>query len=240
MSDSRKADASQNAKGMPRTMTRRKMSLFPAHRMNTLGSFKAEDITALNDARSMGVSESSIVEKQDVLLELEDEVMSSNPVIVEIMNSDVNVTLMDYSADRMEVEQIYSSGHLSLRNGIPSWATVRWINIDGIHEGFIKALCSQYRVHPLALSDILDTSCRPKMELFEAEGQVFVLAQMVSLIDESLTIDLEQVSFLLDSEHNTLITIQEGKPGDVWIEVRKKLAKASTKIRNSKGKMPTN
>eukprot|EP00002_Diphylleia_rotans_P030762 TRINITY_DN6357_c0_g1_i1.p1 TRINITY_DN6357_c0_g1~~TRINITY_DN6357_c0_g1_i1.p1 ORF type:complete len:390 (+),score=80.91 TRINITY_DN6357_c0_g1_i1:55-1224(+) len=120
-----------------------------------------------------------------------------------------------------------------LLQGRPPWAKVRWINVDGVDDYVIKTLAGRYNIHPLVVADLLVTSTRPKIDIFENESQVFIVSKMVTLSSETMKLEIEQTSFFLDAERCTVITFQEGRPGDVWEELRKRLTKSTAKIRQS-------
>ena len=102
--------------------------------------------------------------------------------------------------------------------------TVTWINIIGLHRtDIVEAIGKNYNIHPLILEDILNVHQRPKIEYFD--DYVFVVLNMLSYDEKSLTIESEQVSLILGQ--NYVITFQE-RNGDVFDVVRER-------IRNGKG-----
>ncbi|WP_455381184.1 magnesium/cobalt transporter CorA [Salinispira pacifica] len=103
---------------------------------------------------------------------------------------------------------------------------INWINVDGIHDTQTLTQAGElFGIHPLALEDIGNTEQRPKAE--EYEGQIFIVLKMLSLDEQSGTIQSEQVSMVLLP--HLLITFQE-RPGDVFAPVR-------DRIRNNKGRL---
>jgi len=144
----------------------------------------------------------------------------------------VAVTAIDYGPDKVQVQQVgdldaFVSGHR------PDWATVRWINIDGLNDlRVIRALAEKYNLHPLAIEDVLHVTHRPKVEPYAEEGRyqarLFIIVKMLELADGHLR--SEQISIFLG--HKTLLTFQES-PGDVWDGVRQRLQSPRSRLRGS-------
>lgn len=137
------------------------------------------------------------------------------------------IHVIEYDKDGIEEREVTDlaglAGHLDNRK-------VTWINIDGL--GDIEALTllgEKFRIHPLALEDVLNTGQRPKVE--NAADYVFIVAQMVYQ-DKSRTICGEQVSFFLGK--NFLITVQEEGDYDVFEPVRERVRAGRGTIRKAK------
>ncbi|HEX8297048.1 MAG TPA: magnesium/cobalt transporter CorA [Chthoniobacteraceae bacterium] len=102
-----------------------------------------------------------------------------------------------------------------------------WIEINGIENvEQMRQLEVKYRLHPLALEDVLHTPQRPKMEPYE--DHLFIIAQMLYRTPDSKLCG-EQVSMFLGK--NLLITIQEDPEHDVFDPVRQRLLKGRGYIR---------
>ena len=115
----------------------------------------------------------------------------------------------------------------------PEWSVVRWINVDGLSDlGVIRALAEKYRLHPLAVEDVLHVPQRPRVQAYEEDGtyqaRLFVIAREMELIDGSLR--TEQVSLFVG--HRTLLTFQE-TPGDVWDPIRLRIHTAGSQLRRA-------
>lgn len=64
----------------------------------------------------------------------------------------------------------------------------------------------------------------------ENQGHIFLIFQMISAqFEKGVSIQTEQVSMFIFE--NTIVTIQEGKTGDVWEEVRDNLNNADSRLR---------
>jgi len=96
---------------------------------------------------------------------------------------------------------------------------ISWINIDGLGDvDLLRSLGEHFGLHPLALEDVLNTSQRPKLEVFS--DHFFIVCQMV-YPDEEQAICTEQVSIFLG--RNFIITIQEESSKDVFDPLRQRL-----------------
>lgn len=105
-----------------------------------------------------------------------------------------------------------------------------WINVDGLGDlEVLEALAARFKLHPLALEDVLNTGQRPKVE--EAEDYIFIVAQMI-YHDEQMELLAEQVSMFLG--RNVLITVQEEPDYDVFEHVRERLRAGRGVSRKSK------
>jgi magnesium transporter len=96
---------------------------------------------------------------------------------------------------------------------------VSWINICGLGDvELLKQVGVHFRIHPLALEDMLSTGRRPKVD--EYENQLFIILQMAYATDDE-DIVFEQVSMVLGKDF--VITIQEEAGSDVFDPVRLRL-----------------
>jgi magnesium transporter len=114
----------------------------------------------------------------------------------------------------------------------PPWSVVRWINVDGLTDmGVIKALAEKYRLHPLAIEDLLHIPQRPKVDPYEGDAEfqarLLIIARMVELKDGHL--ESEQISIFLG--HKTVLTFQE-TPGDIWDPIRSRIQAGASTLRH--------
>ena len=85
-----------------------------------------------------------------------------------------------------------------------------WLNIHGLHDTeLIKEIGDLFHLHPLVQEDILNTEQRPKIDEFK--DYVFLEARSFLYDKVSMTMDSEQVSFVLG--HDYLLTFQERSTG---------------------------
>mmetsp|Transcript_22360 Transcript_22360/g.36960 ORF Transcript_22360/g.36960 Transcript_22360/m.36960 type:complete len:432 (-) Transcript_22360:250-1545(-) len=107
---------------------------------------------------------------------------------------------------------------------------VRWIDVDGLDQNALETLGMMYGLHSHAVEDALCVPQRPKADWYRSSdnksSHCCLIATMMS--SESGSITTEQVTlFLIGS---TLITVQQGKPGDVFDEVRKRITNGDSSL----------
>jgi len=144
----------------------------------------------------------------------------------------VTVTCIDYGPGQAHVLEVTDFG-VFLAGHRPDWATVRWINVDGLGDlSVVRGLAEKYRLHPLAIEDVLNVTHRPKVEAYEEKGayqaRLFIIAKMLELVDRHLY--SEQISIFLG--HNTVLTFQESR-GDVWDGIRQRIQQAGSRLRSN-------
>jgi magnesium transporter len=142
------------------------------------------------------------------------------------------ITSIDYSPEKVRTEEVHDLAEFVARHR-PEWSAVRWINVDGLSDlGVVKALAEKYRLHPLAVEDVLHVPQRPKVQAFEDDGthqaRLFLIAREMKLVDG--TLHTEQISLFVG--HRTVLTFQE-TPGDVWDPIRKRIATGGTQLRRA-------
>ena len=142
------------------------------------------------------------------------------------------VTCIDYGPARVQSQDVsdvdaFIAGHR------PEWAAVRWINVDGLTDmHVIRAFAEKYRLHPLAIEDVLHVTHRPKMEPYhEGDGyqaRLFIIVRMLEL--QAGRLKSEQISIFLG--HRTVLTFQES-PGDVWDVIRQRIQAPGSRLRTN-------
>jgi magnesium transporter len=114
-----------------------------------------------------------------------------------------------------------------LRHRNPAGLT--WINMDGLDEvDEINRMAEVFRIHPLTVEDILDTSHRPKVEEFD--DYLFVVLKSIGTESsgEKNDVAFRQISLVITE--NTVISFQE-KPGDYFDGIRKRILNNAGRIR---------
>ncbi|TMW65193.1 hypothetical protein Poli38472_009360 [Pythium oligandrum] len=122
---------------------------------------------------------------------------------------------IEYSPDR--IRTVYPIGNLEkfIYSRKPTWATVRWINVEGNDPLMIRRLSVRYRLHPLAVEDALEVDReRPKYEKYDEHS--LLILQTVHPVDMS---KLRQYQKMY---RNSLYTRDEG-PSQVELMDRKEL-----------------
>ena len=104
---------------------------------------------------------------------------------------------------------------------------VTWINIDGLHDvQIIETVGNHLGIHPLVLEDIVHTTQRPKVEIYDSN--IYAVMKMITFNETSSEVEIEQVSLVLGK--GWVLSFQE-KPGDVFDAVRNRLRPPGARIR---------
>jgi magnesium transporter len=135
----------------------------------------------------------------------------------------VHFTVIDYGPDLLNITRPDDLAGL-LEDQRPENATVRWINVDGLHPYVVKRFLDAYEFHTLAAEDTLHVPQRPKAERYD--DHLYIATRMMQITENVLT--GEQVSFFL--KPGLLITFQE-KTGDLWDPIRGRLEVKDSRIR---------
>lgn len=146
-----------------------------------------------------------------------------------LVEENTEVDIYYFSHERLERKS--TSNVDEVTSVPPEWAQVVWINIDGINEKLLRKLSLDFNLHPLAVEDVVEIAHRPKVDLFG--DTLFLITSIISKISRGgrSMLETEQVSFFLIGK--TLITIQQGLPGDVWESVRTSIVDQDSIIRQS-------
>jgi magnesium transporter len=144
----------------------------------------------------------------------------------------VRVTCIDYSPQQAVFEEIEDLPAFIARHR-QDWSAVRWINVDGLADlGVVRALAEKYRLHPLAIEDVLHVPQRPKVQAYDDDGsyqaRLFLITRELELRDGQL--HTEQVSIFVG--HRTVLTFQES-PGDVWNPIRARIRVPGSTLRRN-------
>lgn len=145
------------------------------------------------------------------------------------------VTCIDYAPEQiLEQQSVERDLERFLSEHRPAWSKVRWINVEGVYDhATVAGLAKKYELHPLAVEDVLHIPQRPKVDQYAGEeGQpprLFVILRMPRLIDGHL--QTEQLSIFLG--RRTVLTFQEGMPGDPWEPIRQRLHLKDARVRHN-------
>ena len=142
----------------------------------------------------------------------------------------VRVSCIDYSAERAVFEEVQDLPAF-IAHHRQDWSAVRWINVDGISDlGVVRALAEKYKLHPLAVEDVLHVPQRPRVQAYGDDGvyqaRLFIITRELELREGQL--HTEQVSIFVG--HRTVLTFQE-TPGDVWDPIRARIRIAGSQLR---------
>ncbi len=134
------------------------------------------------------------------------------------------ITVIDYSPKRFLEKEVKK-----VEEAFPfrDTASVTWINIDGVHEAdIIRKIGEHFRIHPLVLEDIMDTTQRPKMEDFGS--YIFLVIRQARPDRRNGEDRFEQTSLIVGK--NFVISFQEDV-GDVFDPVRNRIRHGKGRIR---------
>lgn len=116
---------------------------------------------------------------------------------------DVQLTVHDYDEDHIDeiaIQEVEESKPY-LEN--PSKT---WLKVYGVHDiEKLKSIWSYFDLHPLVQEDIVNTTQRPKAELYE--NNMYFVLKMLSWSDANNQIESEQVSIVLSN--NYVLSFQE-------------------------------
>lgn len=138
---------------------------------------------------------------------------------------DISVEIIEYGPQLHKV-----SNSNSIQDAIKSISEhgETWINVNGLSQtDQIEKLGKHFKLHPLLLEDIVDTSQRPKID--EYPEYLFVVFKMLYFDDHGVFIN-EHISLVLGKGY--VITFQESD-GDVFDSLRQRIANAKGRIRKA-------
>jgi magnesium transporter len=133
------------------------------------------------------------------------------------------IHVMQYDLTQVRELDIDSVGDLA---GLLREDAVTWVDVQGLgDEKVMRQLGEVFRIHPLALEDIVNAPQRPKAE--EYDHHLLLITRMVRLIS-TYDIEREQVALLIGK--NYVASFQE-KYGDVLDPMRQRIREGIGMIR---------
>lgn len=115
----------------------------------------------------------------------------------------------------------------------PSPEKVLWLDVDGVHDlSIIEEIGRQYKLHPLLLEDVLNTTQKAKLEFFEEENQLFVVMKTLHFDKQNIELITEQVSIILGE--NFIISFQEQDQTDNFEPIHKRIKVPASRTRRHK------
>jgi magnesium transporter len=137
------------------------------------------------------------------------------------------IVLIDYDAEVVVEKELK---HLDeciqyLTDDRPS---ITWVDVRGLgHKETFERLGEIFKVHPLALEDMVNAPQRPKADAYACE-QVLIISRMAQL-DEAGVLRTEQLSILLGKTF--VLTVQEEADWDVIESVRARIRSGRGTVR---------
>ncbi|KAG6613258.1 CorA Metal Ion transporter (MIT) Family [Phytophthora cinnamomi] len=107
-----------------------------------------------------------------------DSFLRSMPALNDSLTTPVKLGSIEYSPDR--IRSVYPINQVKefIYSTKPDWATVRWINVEGINTLLMHRLSVRYRLHPLAIEDTLGPAFkRPKYVKYDEHS--FLILQIL-------------------------------------------------------------
>lgn len=132
------------------------------------------------------------------------------------------IDVVVYDADSISEQHVESLDGLDLG---PGQGKVTWINVEGLGDAdVIRQLGKQFRLHPLALEDVVHVHQRAKVE--DYDHFLFIVARMVTSAEHLQT---RQLSLFLGD--GFVITFESGPSGACLESLRARLRQNSGRIR---------
>ena len=141
-------------------------------------------------------------------------------------NNEVEPSLDLFSYNRSEISRVYPLNPAETESNIRQDRN-NWLNICGLNNTeTIELTGKTFAIHALLLEDVLNTESLPKIEIYD--DTVFICLKMIRWNEEKLSIEAEQISFLI--KNKLLISFQE-REGDVFETVRARMLSGISKTR---------
>jgi magnesium transporter len=106
------------------------------------------------------------------------------------------ITVLDYDETHVEEREIQSVDELAPYIGKPS---VTWIDVVGIHEPkVIEQIGCQFKIHPLLMEDIMNTTQRPKID--DLGKYICLILKLITLDEKTMELQIEQLSLLFSDD----------------------------------------
>lgn len=137
------------------------------------------------------------------------------------------IRVMDFAPNHF-AEKTLASPRDVVKYLSDSTASVTWVDVQGLGEKqVLEELASIFRLHRLALADVVNTPQRPKVESYE--NHLFVITRMALLLPTG-EVHTEQVSLFLG--RNFVLTFQETY-GDCLDPLRERLRSGTGIVRSA-------
>ena len=144
----------------------------------------------------------------------------------ERLTSEVAFRIVEYDRENLTVEALDSAAECERFKGTKP---VTWLQTTGLHEvGKISELGRRFELHPLVLEDILNTSTRPKVEVFD--DYVFVVLKLLRFSEEEGKVEVQQ--FALVVLEDTVLSFLEA-PTPVFDPVLERIQRGTGRLRGA-------
>ncbi len=145
--------------------------------------------------------------------------------IERIRSETTQITLITYNNQTIHESKIKNFTDLKLEK-VP---VVNWILIEGLADiKIIENLGEYFKLHPLALEDVISTDQRPKIEDFEQ--YVVILIKQVVFEPTTKKLEIKQLGLIVAK--NYVISFNDG-PAKILDNIRLRLQKKKGRIRSA-------
>ncbi|MEM6264776.1 MAG: magnesium/cobalt transporter CorA [Bacteroidota bacterium] len=136
------------------------------------------------------------------------------------------LSLINYNEQRLEESSIIQPDDLKR---FKNTDTVSWLNLDGIHEvELVNKIGDQFGLHPITKEDIVNSTQRPKLEIFD--DYLYAVVKMIRFDEAENMIDVEQVSLVMGKGY--VLSFQE-KTEDVFEPLRERIRQQKGRVRKA-------
>lgn len=136
------------------------------------------------------------------------------------------INIMDYNADSYDFKTLES-----IDEALPykDSKNITWVNIYGLHDiRILQKIEAHFGIHPLVMEDVLNTSQRPKIEIYD--NYIFTVLKMIYFNEKTSELVVEQISLIFYDKF--ILCFQERK-GDFFNPLRERIKKSKGRIRKS-------
>ena len=143
----------------------------------------------------------------------------------EVQDVTTRMTVIDYSKDNIEEQQIHSIDDILKYKKSD---TVTWVIIEGLtNVAIVERIGMIFYIHQLVLEDILNTHQRPKFE--EYDDHLYIVLKALLSENKNFTVVYEQVSIIV--LENFVIVFKE-KTDDLFKPIQQRIKTSKGRIRS--------
>jgi magnesium transporter len=137
---------------------------------------------------------------------------------------EVRITVHDFDDEHYDVATIK---RIEKSEKYLNSASRTWIQVEGVHDiDRLRSVWEYFDLHPLIQEDIVSTSQRPKVEIYD--NAVFIVLRAITLDESTQKLESEQISIVLGS--NYVLSFQESE-NPVFEPIFKRLKLENTRLR---------
>lgn len=141
-----------------------------------------------------------------------------------LIDDKISISLLEYGENEFKEQNFVSVKQSVERLNTQS---ITWIIVNSLSDKATLAyLGEQFKIHPLALEDILNTRHRPKLDLYD--NQVFIICRSLFYNEQTSTLVDEQVSIVFSSNY-VICFLQSDK--EIFAPVKERLRKPQSRFR---------